>query len=85
VNLPALVYADLVGLPRPPAVQRRSSVLWCSLAHDLQAARVHGISPLRWLRWAATCDAKSGFALRDPLPLPAAELWRIRRRWHLGV
>jgi predicted ATP-grasp superfamily ATP-dependent carboligase len=80
VNLPALVYHDLAGFSRPPAVQTRAGVRWCSLAHDLQAARADGMTTLQWLRWAATCEAKSGFALRDPLPLPAAALWRLRRR-----
>jgi D-aspartate ligase len=79
VNLPALVYADLVGLPRPAPARLRSGVRWCSLAHDLQAARAHGISRTRWLRWALACEAKSGFAWDDPLPLPRAALWRLRR------
>jgi len=79
VNLPALVYSDLVGIPRPQAAPSRPGVTWCSLAHDLQAARSEGISPARWLRWVLACDAKSGFAWDDPLPLPRATLWRLRQ------
>jgi predicted ATP-grasp superfamily ATP-dependent carboligase len=51
VNLPALVYSDLAGIPRPASPRSRPGVRWCSLAHDLQAARSEGMSPARWLRW----------------------------------
>jgi D-aspartate ligase len=78
VNLPGLVYSDLVGTPRPAGVPLRPGVRWCSLAHDLQAARSEGISTARWLRWALACEAKSGFAWDDPLPLARAALWRLR-------
>jgi len=78
VNLPEVVYSDLVGLPRPPARRARPGVRWCSLAHDLQAARADGIGSLRWIAWALRCDVKSGFAWNDPLPLPRAALARLR-------
>lgn len=80
VNIPALVYGDLVGIPRPEPAVARSGVAWCSLAHDVQAARADGMGRLAWLRWAIRCQAKSGFALSDPLPLPRAALFRVRRR-----
>ena len=80
VNLPALVYADLTGRPRATAHAMRAGVTWCSLAHDLQAAREHGVGPIRWLRWLVNVEAKSGFAWDDPLPLPRAALWRLARR-----
>ena len=79
VNLPALVYSDLVGIPRPASPRRRAGVRWCSLPRDLQAARSEGISPARWLRWVLASEAKSGFAWDDPLPLLRAVLWRFRR------
>jgi D-aspartate ligase len=79
VNLPALVFSDLVGMPRPAPARVRPGVRWCS-AHDLQAARSEGMSPARWLAWALACETKSGFALDDPLPLPRAALWRLRQR-----
>ena len=79
VNLPALVYSDLVGVPRPASARRRPGVRWCNLAHDLQAARSEGMSPARWLGWVLASEAKSGFAWDDPLPLPRAILWRLRR------
>jgi predicted ATP-grasp superfamily ATP-dependent carboligase len=80
VNLPALVYSDLVGLPRPAPARRRPGVRWCNLSHDLQAARSEGISPARWLSWVLASEAKSGFAWDDPFPLGRAILWRLRRR-----
>jgi D-aspartate ligase len=82
VNLPGLVYADLVGTPRPAPARLRPGVRWCSLAHDLQAARSAGIPTARWLGWALACEAKSGFAWDDPLPLPRAGFWRLRRMVH---
>ena len=80
VNLPALVYADLVGLPRPAASLRRSGVTWCNPAHDRQAAVAWHILWLRWLRMVATSDAYSGFAWNDPYPLLGAATWRVRQR-----
>jgi D-aspartate ligase len=84
VNLPALVYHDLLGLSRAAPAPVRAGVRWCSLAHDSQAARAEGIGTARWLAWAIRCEAKSGFAWDDPLPLVRAVGWRvagaIRRR-----
>lgn len=80
VNLPALVYADLTGRPRPPITDAKPGVKWCSLPHDMQAARSGGVSAVRWLRWVISCDVISGFAWDDPLPLPRAALWRLGRR-----
>jgi D-aspartate ligase len=85
VNLPEIVYRDLVGLPRPPVRTARSGVRWCSLAHDPQAARADGTGLARWVAWALRCEAKSGFAWDDPLPLPRAALWRLRRRARTGA
>jgi predicted ATP-grasp superfamily ATP-dependent carboligase len=79
VNLPALVYARLLGRPAAAPARAREGVTWCS-PHDLQAARAHGLGMMRWLRFVAGCDAKSGFSWDDPLPIPRAALWRVRRR-----
>jgi D-aspartate ligase len=81
VNLPALVYADLAGLPRPARRSARVGVRWCSLAHDHAAARGAGVPLLAWARWTIGCEAKSGFSLRDPFPLPRSVLWRVARRF----
>ena len=80
VNLPALVYGDLVGLPRRARAEVRPGVRWCSPAHDLEAALSAGMSPARWLGWALTCEAKSGFAWDDPLPLARGALWRLGQK-----
>ena len=84
VNIPALVYADLTDRPRPPSREARPGVRWCSLAHDAQAAHAAGIGRLRWARWALACEAKSGFALDDPLPLPRALASRLMLRLGRG-
>lgn len=67
VNLPALVYADLTGRPRPP-VSLRPGVRWCDPVRDLRAA---GRSPLRLARrlaWDASCEARWALAPDDPMP-----------------
>jgi predicted ATP-grasp superfamily ATP-dependent carboligase len=79
VNLPALVYADLVGLPRAREVSARPGVRWCSLRHDAQAARAEGVRFTSWFRWMLTVELKSPFAWTDPLPFVLASLQRARR------
>ncbi|HEX7300482.1 MAG TPA: ATP-grasp domain-containing protein [Solirubrobacteraceae bacterium] len=79
VNLPGLVYERLLGRPAPVPPAARAGVTWCS-SHDLQAARAEGMGLVRWLRWAAACDARSGFAWDDPFPIPRAALARARDR-----
>ncbi len=90
VNLPALVYADLTGRPRPAMVPARPGVVWCRPLRDVRAAYVMGMSPLRWLRWAGGCDAVSGLSRRDPLPflrgtLPATIANQAPRALDLGL
>jgi D-aspartate ligase len=79
VNLPALVYDDLVGLPRHPAGPVRAGVRWCSLRHDAQAARADGIGFVRWLRWVRGVEVKSPLAWSDPLPFVLGALGRKGR------
>jgi predicted ATP-grasp superfamily ATP-dependent carboligase len=82
VNLPALVYADAVGLPRPAVRGARAGVRWCLMWHDIAAARASDIPLAAWLPWALRCEAKSAVAWDDPLPVlcGAWSLWRSRRR-----
>jgi D-aspartate ligase len=68
VNLPALVYADLVGLPRKSAGRARAGVRWCALADDARAARQLDVPLRSWLWWALGCEAKWAFAWDDPMP-----------------
>ena len=77
VNIPALVYHDLVGLPRPVTGSLRTGVTWCNPAHDFQASRLWGIGFPRWLWLVASSNAKSGFAWNDPWPLVRAAFWRV--------
>lgn len=81
MNLPALVYADLAGVPRPAAERARAGVRWSYVWYDALAAREWGVSPLEWLRWTVACEAKSAFSLDDPLPFLRGVLWRkVARR-----
>ncbi len=76
VNLPALVYADMVGIPRPAAQSARAGVRWCHLLNDRVAAQESGMTLSRWMRWALSCEAKSAMAWDDPMPL-------LRGVWYL--
>ncbi len=80
VNLPAIVYGDLAGLPRRHVPRARAGVRWCYHWHDARAAGAHGISFFRWLPWAVRCEAKSSIAWDDPLPIVSEVVSRLRRR-----
>lgn len=80
VNIPALVYADLVGLPRPAAGRARAGVRWCKVWRDRAAARTAGVPLWRWLPWALACEAKPGLAWDDPFVLVRAGLHAASRR-----
>jgi predicted ATP-grasp superfamily ATP-dependent carboligase len=43
VNVPALVSANLIGLPRPAGVTARAGIRWCKTLKDGRAARGSGI------------------------------------------
>jgi D-aspartate ligase len=72
VNLPALVYGDLIGAARPMMRPARTGVRWCKPWKDLSAARASGMSLAEWIPWVFRCEAKSGLAWDDPLPLIGA-------------
>jgi len=76
VNLPALVYGDLIGAPRPMMVPVRADFRWCKPWKDKAAARASGMSLAEWVPWVFRCEAKSGLAWDDPLPLLGATLRR---------
>ncbi len=80
VNLPALVYADLVGEPRPKDAMgpARIGVRWCNPWHDILAARAEGIPLQTWFRGMLASEAKRTVAWDDPLPLVRAFVYR---RW----
>ena len=76
VNIPDLVYRDLVGLPRPPAAKARAGVRWCSPWRDAQAVWTQDVSLRSWIPWLISCEAKLGFAWDDPLPILGAGTYR---------
>jgi D-aspartate ligase len=77
VNIPAFVYADLTGTPRPQQQRAKAGVRWCRPWTDFAAARAAGISPTTWLSFAIGCEAKSALAWDDPLPLIGASFHRL--------
>jgi D-aspartate ligase len=81
LNLPAIVYADLAGLPRPPRRRVRPGVGWSAPLTDLTAAREAGRSAAASALWTARCRAVSGLAVDDPWPFLRGQLWpRLGRR-----
>jgi len=74
VNIPALVFADLTGTPRPPASRAKAGVHWCRAWRDLSAARQSGVPLVAWLPWVLGCEAKSSLSWTDPMPVVGAAL-----------
>lgn len=79
VNLPAMVYDDVVGRPRAHTTRLRPGTRWCNVASDRRAARAVGMPFLHWLRWAVTSEAKWVVAWDDPWPFLRGILWRKMR------
>jgi predicted ATP-grasp superfamily ATP-dependent carboligase len=79
VNIPAMVYADLTGAPRPQAADTPGDVAWCKPLRDVRAAHAAGMAPLEWLRWARSCSAVSGLSREDPMPFLRGALPRSAR------
>jgi D-aspartate ligase len=77
VNLPALVYGDLTGKPRPAVRQARPDLSWCRIWQDAQAARASQLPLDQWLLWTLHCEAKRLLAWNDPMPFVGAVLWQI--------
>jgi D-aspartate ligase len=80
VNLPALVYADLAGTPRPPTGPARAGVRWSHPSRDLASARLSGEGTVPWLAWQARCETRHMVAADDPMPLLRGFLWRRAKR-----
>jgi predicted ATP-grasp superfamily ATP-dependent carboligase len=76
VNIPALVYGDLLGRTRPRASRARAGVRWCKVWTDHRAARSDGMPLWRWLTWALGVEAKRALAWDDPWPFLGASLSR---------
>jgi predicted ATP-grasp superfamily ATP-dependent carboligase len=84
VNLPALVYADLAGHPRPTTGPVQAGLRWCH-PMDVVAARRSPVPLHRWVPWAATCRAKAFWAWDDPMPLVGTAASRLRRGGQAAV
>jgi predicted ATP-grasp superfamily ATP-dependent carboligase len=67
VNIPAAVYADLAGRPRPDLAAHPSPVSWVH-PKDVKAARAGGVPLSRWLAFAARAQARAFWYWRDPMP-----------------
>lgn len=79
VNIPAIVYADMVRAPRPAPARAREGACWCTLSRDRRSAKASGVPLRTWLPWAIRCDAKSVVAWDDPMPYLRGKLpWRGR-------
>lgn len=76
VNLPAIVYADLAGLPRPERSTAKPGVRWCRIWQDLMSSRAEGVTFFQWYKWAKDCEIKRGITWDDPLPLLYGGVWR---------
>jgi predicted ATP-grasp superfamily ATP-dependent carboligase/LmbE family N-acetylglucosaminyl deacetylase len=79
-NIPAIVWADLLGLPRPPLTTARPGVVWCRVERDYRAARAEGLTRWQWLRFAAAAETRTPVDLTDPLPLLAGTVGPAYRR-----
>jgi len=77
VNIPALVYADLTGSPRPAAARLKAGVRWCRPWKDLPAARAAGMPLTTWASWTFRCEAKSTLSFDDPLPFVRSTFYRL--------
>jgi D-aspartate ligase len=82
VNIPALVYCDLVGLPRPTVLDAKPGISWCRIWQDVIAAKAWGVPFVKWLPWALNCEAKRAMAWDDPMAFARAVLFRALFRHH---
>jgi predicted ATP-grasp superfamily ATP-dependent carboligase len=81
VNIPAVVYADLLGLPRPTIGPVRPGVRYSVVWNDFRAARAAGTGMTGWACWQARCDTRHNLALDDPMPFVGGMvLKRLRAR-----
>jgi hypothetical protein len=56
-------------------------VRWINIWSDYRAARAEQVPLTRWVPWMLSTQAKYGFALTDPLPIPRAVAGRFRTRF----
>jgi len=78
VNIPALVYADLTGAPRPKTDRATIDVRWCKPWNDFRAALGSGVPPAEWVAWTLRCESKSVLSWRDPMQAVRSTLHRLQ-------
>ena len=78
VNLPAIMYGDLTGRPRPERTKTRVCLDWVH-PKDLLAARAHGMSTAAWLAWVWRAHpVVAVWRWNDPLPLLGMLATRVK-------
>ncbi|HSI79464.1 MAG TPA: hypothetical protein VK919_02325 [Solirubrobacterales bacterium] len=81
LNIPAIVYRDLIDEPRPPLHRPTPGLTWCDPWEDAAAARDAGELGAGWLVDALRCKAKSALSWDDPMPfIRGVALPRLRAR-----
>jgi len=80
VNIPAVVYADLLDRPRPRIGPVRAGVRYSVVWKDFKAARAAGTPMRGWARWQARCDTRHNLALDDPMPFVGGMVLKRLRR-----
>ena len=69
MNVPALVFQDLLGRPRADALSAQEGATYCRGLEDWRAARQEGVGLMTWLRFVTGSEARSGLDPHDPFAL----------------
>lgn len=80
VNIPELVYRQLLGHSSSNAQQARPGVTWCQAWNDISAANEHGLARGRWLRFALGANTRRALHLDDPGAALGALRHQVMRR-----
>ena len=79
VNIPAIVWADLSGRPRPLASLKRARTTWWH-PYDVRARSEWGVSLVDWVTFIVSAQTRSGLAWNDPSPILHAVANMAKRR-----
>lgn len=78
VDIPALVFDDLMGLPGPRPTSAREGVAYCRMIQDWHSARQQGVPVRDWLRFVANSEVRSNIDVKD---LPAMLTAKLASSW----
>jgi D-aspartate ligase len=78
VNLPALVYRDLLGEAPPSITQAKPGLCWTRVWQDALAAHKSEVRLAQWAKWTMRAEAKRLLAWDDPMPFIGGVLWRVK-------